>query len=953
MTRRPLLWLRAFEAELFGQTALAKMSIHNWDTGFIMVSRHGVALFLCFLLLIPLSLDAVFLKKEEANSVLQRQRRANSLFEEIKLGSLERECMEEKCSFEEAREIYHDDERTKEFWHIYSDPNQCDSNPCHNGGTCDDQFQDYVCRCPVEYEGKSCEKAKADKLKCIYENGGCEQYCTDKQSEKRVCFCADDYAIASDGVSCIPQVEYPCGKIPVLAKKNATAQGRIVGGSICPPGECPWQALLIQNQEGKCGGTLLSPEWVVTAAHCLEYTHPKQLRVRLGEYSTNADEKTEQESGVARIIIHEEYTSEQVNNDIALLRLETPVNLTDYVVPICLPEKRFAVYELSSIKFSTVSGWGRLLDGGATSSVLMRVDLPRVKTQECEKETDLNITENMFCAGDLTGVKDSCKGDSGGPHATKYKNTWFLTGIVSWGKGCAVEGSYGVYTRVSRYIEWLKKHMLQLPSLPSRPAAARGLRATMAGSLLLLLLCAAQAGELRAEGGVFINKENADKFLERTKRANSFWEEWKKGNIERECNEERCSKEEAREAFEDQEKTEEFWNIYVDGNQCSSSPCQYGGHCKDGIGSYTCSCLDGYQGKNCEFVIPKYCKINNGDCEQFCSIKKSVQKDVLCSCAKGYALAEDGKHCVSTVKYPCGKVFVKRKKRSVILPTDNSNVTGDPDMAPTYETSLEEDIVTTTESPTPSPGNETNGDTQYVNTRIVGGDECRLGECPWQAVLLNEEGEEFCGGTILNENFILTAAHCMNQSKEIKVVVGEVDREKKEQSETMHTVDKIFVHSKYVVETYDNDIALIKLKEPIIFSEYIIAACIPEADFANEVLMNQKSGMVSGFGREFEGGRLSKKLKVLEVPYVDRNTCKQSTNFAITENMFCAGYETEQKDACQGDSGGPHVTRYKDTYFVTGIVSWGEGCAKKGKYGVYTKLSRFLRWVKIVMRQNV
>ncbi|NWX12217.1 FA7 factor, partial [Aegotheles bennettii] len=404
---------------------------------------------------------SVFLTQEEASSVLQRRRRANSFFEEIKLGSLERECMEEKCSFEEAREIYHDDERTvtRLTLNVFTDPNDCDSSPCQNGGSCDDQYQDYVCRCPTRYEGKNCEIDLAGKLKCLYDNGGCEQFCTDKQPGRQACFCADDYALASDGVSCIPQVKYPCGKIPVLAKKNATSRGRIVGGLICPPGECPWQALILKNEIVNCGGTLLSPEWVVTAAHCLEFTQPEELQVILGEHTINYDDKTEQRSGVARVIVHEGYTIGQVNNDIALLRLETPVNLTDYVVPICLPEKRFAMTELFSIKFSRVSGWGRLLDGGATSSVLMRVDLPRVKSKICEKETDLNITENMFCAGDLTGVKDSCKGDSGGPHATIYKNTWFLTGIVSWGRGCAVEGTYGVYTRVSKYTDWLKNHM--------------------------------------------------------------------------------------------------------------------------------------------------------------------------------------------------------------------------------------------------------------------------------------------------------------------------------------------------------------------------------------------------------------------------------------------------------------------------------------------------------------
>uniref|UniRef100_A0A8C3TLI3 Uncharacterized protein n=1 Tax=Catharus ustulatus TaxID=91951 RepID=A0A8C3TLI3_CATUS len=209
------------------------------------------------------------------------------------------------------------------------------------------------------------------------------------------------------------------------------------------------------------------------------------------------------------------------------------------------------------------------------------------------------------------------------------------------------------------------------------------------------------------------------------------------------------------------------------GNHCSSNPCHYGGHCKDGIGSYTCTCLDGYQGKNCEFVIPKFCRINNGDCEQFCSVRRDGQKDVVCSCADGYALAEDGKSCVAKVKYPCGKIFVPRNKRSVLSPADYSNGTSDQGDPPANEMRAEEYFAITTESPTPPPNNRTSSRNPYVSTRIAGGDDCLPGQCPWQAVLLDEKGEEFCGGTILNENFILTAAHCINQTKEIKVVVGE------------------------------------------------------------------------------------------------------------------------------------------------------------------------------------
>lgn len=72
----------------------------------------------------------------------------------------------------------------------------------------------------------------------------------------------------------------------------------------------------------------------------------------------------------------------------------------------------------------------------------------------------------------------------------------------------------------------------------------------------------------------------------------------------------------------------------------------------------------------------------------------------------------------------------------------------------------------------------------------------------------------------------------------------------------------------------------------------------------------------------------------------------ESTNLRISVGMFCAGYDQIAKDSCQGDSGGPHVTRYRDTYFITGIVSWGEGCARKGKYGIYTQVSKYIRWIR-------
>lgn len=115
--------------------------------------------------------------------------------------------------------------------------------------------------------------------------------------------------------------------------------------------------------------------------------------------------------------------------------------------------------------------------------------------------------------------------------------------------------------------------------------------------------------------------------------------------------------------------------------------------------------------------------------------------------------------------------------------------------------------------------------------------------------------------------------------------------------------------------------------------------------------MKECEGMVSGFGRLGEGRQTSTVLQRLALPYVDRLACIESTQLRISTRMFCAGYHTAPKDACQGDSGGPHVTRYRDTYFITGVVSWGEGCARKGKYGVYTQVSKYIGWIRSGIEQ--
>ncbi|XP_068708653.1 serine protease 1-like [Montipora foliosa] len=282
----------------------------------------------------------------------------------------------------------------------------------------------------------------------------------------------------SKGPTCMVSLDYsPCGESPV------DFRARNVGGSTSSRGWWPWQVALKKpsingGYQLFCGGALISPRWVLTAASCFYTPHgitsDDLYKISAGDHRLDKEEKSEQDILPEKLKVHEDYNARTFLNDIALIKLEYEVELNKFVRTLCLPSKEEEGDLAVAGKYGCVSGWGvtRALEMEEKPkerdySNKLKYAFYQIQTNAlCKNSTKYTFeSDAMFCGGDGKGGNDTCSGDSGGVFVREGKRgngyRWIATGIVSWGEGCAQKNKYGYYTRVYSYIDWIKKMMTE------------------------------------------------------------------------------------------------------------------------------------------------------------------------------------------------------------------------------------------------------------------------------------------------------------------------------------------------------------------------------------------------------------------------------------------------------------------------------------------------------------
>ncbi|KRX25899.1 Serine protease 30 [Trichinella nelsoni] len=262
-----------------------------------------------------------------------------------------------------------------------------------------------------------------------------------------------------------------CGKPyfePYLT--NPRNPKRIVGGWVAKPYSFPWTVHILTHVSGllyeSCGGSLISLDsrnasnTILTASHCVRVNNrlvnANAITVAAGVFNIKKLNEPHRVTSKVLAYISDNFDDVSMENDIAVLRLKVEIQHSEYISPVCLPKQN---QKLPWGEMCFVSGWGLTRESGKPSSKLRQVGIPILRNSNCP----FIDADDMFCAGDMSGGKDSCQGDSGGPLVCKLNDTFVQMGIVSFGDGCARKDHPGIYTKVPHYVKWIYNQAAKLP----------------------------------------------------------------------------------------------------------------------------------------------------------------------------------------------------------------------------------------------------------------------------------------------------------------------------------------------------------------------------------------------------------------------------------------------------------------------------------------------------------
>ncbi|XP_008108629.2 ovochymase-1 isoform X1 [Anolis carolinensis] len=786
---------------------------------------------------------------------------------------------------------------------------------------------------------------------------------------------------------------------------------RIIGGQISVPGGQPWQVSIKMGRSHFCGGSLIQDNIVVTAAHCvvdLDLKLVKNLFVTVGEYSLRSRDEEEQNIQVSKIIPHPSFNRfGNMDSDIALLFLKDRVRYGDEVQPICLPHKG-DLFEAGTL--CVVSGWGKVKEDGVLSDVLQEVELPIIDSKTCsELLKTLNlppIRSNMLCAGFPDGGKDACQGDSGGPLACRRASgIWALVGITSWGIGCgkawqtgkrpsSSRGSPGVFSKVDEFLDFIVQNIMPVPKANSQTSYNPE-------------NCNPQGVSVFGESGhIWHPQLTEEDYLDNSL---CIWNisvpedsiilvQFIRVDIEHQTE---CDHDSVTVSSNKNELIGKICGnvlpspLLVESNQAiitfvsdnsntgagfefTFTAVHKASEAGSGCGSVAILREEGKfdtanypglypSGTKCHWLIEApmehviklefedFAIETSQDCiydavSIYDDQEEEHQIALLCGFSIPSPVWSTGSMMLIYFESDEENNFRGFKAKFAFFPSETTKT----EVARHFVMRAIDPIPRTIPldvcgSPPFAP--------QWLTAHIVEVEEACPHCWPWH-IGLHFLGDYQCGGVIIGSVWILTAAHCVQISKDIShwtVVAGEYDRILKEPNEQVRRVKAIIMHQDFNVTSYNSDIALVQIQAPFSYNAVVRPVCLPNS---TEPLPSSLLCTVTGWGRTQEAGGLASRLQQAQVPILNNDICEQSyyANHpgGITSRMLCAGFaSSEGQDTCLGDAGGPLVCQNEEEPFILhGIASWGVGCPRPKRPGVYARVSFFLDWIMARMKEK-